>query len=116
MGRVYIVDLLNARIQVLDAGGNYLTEWPIGGANTTNSPHVDIDSKGRVLLTDPEKHKVLVFDDQGNLLGVWGGKGELPGQFHKPLGIGAGPDGLVAVSDAYNHRVQVFSIAGIVEE
>lgn len=116
MGRVYIVDLLNARIQVLDAGGNYLTEWPIGGANTTDSPHVDIDSKGHVLLTDSEKHRVLVFDDEGNLLGAWGDRGAAPGQFLKTLGIGAGPGDLVAVSDVYNHRVQVFSIAGIVEE
>jgi len=116
IGRVYIVDLLNARIQVLDTEGDYLTEWSIEGANTTDSPHVDIDSKGHLLLTDPEKHQVLVFDAQGNLLGAWGDRGEAPGQFLKTLGIGAGPGDLVAVSDVYNHRVQVFSIAGIVEE
>ena len=109
-GRLYIVDLLNGRLQVLDAAGRFVTEWRINGANTTDSPHVDITPGGRLLLTDPEAHKVLVYDGQGNPLGEWGGEGSDQGQFRKTLGIGAGPGGLVAVSDVYNSRVQLFNI------
>jgi len=115
LGRVYITDLLNTRLQVLDASGDYLGEWPIGGANTTDSPHLDIDAEGRILLTDPEAHIVIAYDTQGNVLGQWGGEGVAPGQFRKPLGIGVGPGGLVAVSDLNNYRVQIFSIDSMAE-
>lgn len=110
LGRIYIADTLNMRLQVLDAAGGYLGEWPIAGANTTDSPHLAVDARDRLFLTDPEAHLVLVYDGQGKLLGQWGGEGSAPGQFRKAVGIAAGPDGLIAVTDVYNHRVQTFRV------
>jgi DNA-binding beta-propeller fold protein YncE len=115
LGRVYVVEPMLNRLQVLDAAGGFLGSWAISGANTTDGPHLDVDSDGRILVTDPEAHVVVAFDASGAVLGRWGGEGVAPGQFRKTLGIGVGPDGLVAVSDVYNHRVQVFSIAGMNE-
>lgn len=110
LGRIYIADVLNMRLQVLDSAGGYLGEWPISGANTTDSPHLAVDAAGRLFLTDPEAHIVLVYDGQGNRLGQWGGEGTGPGQFRKAVGVAAGPDGLIAVTDVYNHRVQTFQV------
>lgn len=109
-GRVYIADTLNTRLQVLDGSGSYVGEWPLAGANTTDSPHLAIDAAGRVVVTDPEAHAVRVFSTQGELLAQWGGEGSAPGQFRKAVGVAIAPDGLVVVSDVYNHRIQVFGI------
>ena len=111
LGRVYVVEPMANRLQVLDGAGGYLGAWPISGANTTDGPHLDIDASNRIFVTDPESHLVLVFDTQGGLLGRWGGEGVAPGQFRKTLGVGVGPDGVVAVTDVHNHRVQTFSLA-----
>jgi DNA-binding beta-propeller fold protein YncE/4-amino-4-deoxy-L-arabinose transferase-like glycosyltransferase len=110
-GRLYVVDTLNCRVQVLDSAGDYLTEWPIAGANTTDSPHITLGPSGEVYLSEPEGHRVLVYDGQGQLLDQFGGEGAGSGQFSKPIGVAFDNTGRVYVTDVYNHRVQVFELA-----
>lgn len=42
----------------------------------------------------------------------WGSRGSKPGEFHFPIGIAAGPNDEVFVTDFYNDRVQRFSSTG----
>jgi len=69
---------------------------------------VTVMEQGWVLVTDPETHQVLVFSLRGEPLGAWGEEGDAAGAFNKPVGVAAGVDGIVVVSDTFNHRVQVF--------
>jgi len=43
---------------------------------------------------------------------VFGGQGPAPGQLQSPHGIKVGPDGLIYVADAGNHRIQKFTAGG----
>ncbi|HEM60876.1 MAG TPA: hypothetical protein ENO24_01155, partial [Chloroflexi bacterium] len=110
-GNLYAVDTENRRVQVLDAEGRYLREWPISTANTLDGPHIAAGLDGLLYLTDPEMAKVLVYDPYGRLVTSWGERGSLEGQFNKPIGIGFDQRTSVYVADTYNHRVQKYTVS-----
>ncbi|BCD97333.1 NHL repeat-containing protein [Marinagarivorans cellulosilyticus] len=62
----------------------------------------------------PEEHSVLLLDastNQPRLVAVVGGFGSTAGKFKNPSGVAIdGAKNLLYVSDAHNHRVQVFSL------
>jgi DNA-binding beta-propeller fold protein YncE len=77
-------------------------------SNTVEAPHVAVSEDGRVFLTDPEKGRVLMFDSRLQLLSQFGEKGDAPGQFSRPLGIGILTGDMVVVSDPDLCRVTAF--------
>jgi len=56
--------------------------------------------------------RVHVFASDGTLVRSFGQPGSAPGQFRRPHGIAAFPDGRIAVADRENDRVQVFDKSG----
>lgn len=81
--------------------------WDIAG--------ITRDSQGNIYISDADSHRILKFDDMGNLLTSWGGFGEEDGKFDTPAGIGilnASGEETIYVSDTGNARVQVFSPQG----
>jgi DNA-binding beta-propeller fold protein YncE len=110
-GNLYVVDTANERIQVLNRGGEYLREWSISRANTFDSPHIAWGTEDLLFLTDPEMAQVLVYDEWGRLVTLWGEKGSLEGHFSKPIGIAFDQRASVYVADTYNHRIQKFDLA-----
>lgn len=62
----------------------------------------------------PEEHAVLLLDastDKPRLVEVVGGYGSVAGKFKNPSGIAVdSAKNLLYVSDAHNHRVQIFSL------
>ena len=74
-GRVYVMDRSNARIQVFDADGNYLTEWE--NVPVPNQATVDNDDVMHVVGAEG----VQLYTLDGELLGAWGEHGDGPHQF-----------------------------------
>ena len=72
--RVYVQDRSNARIQVFDAEGNYLSEWPIPGPNQSVIDEND-------MIHTASGGKVMVSTLDGNHLGAWGERGDEAWQF-----------------------------------
>ncbi|MBC8447256.1 MAG: glycosyltransferase family 39 protein [Chloroflexi bacterium] len=107
-GDIYLVEAMSGILWRLDAGGAVLERWPVGQANTLDSPHIAIGPVGNVYVTDPEGGRVLVFSADGQPLGQFGSLGDGPGQFRKPVGIAVGSDGRVIVSDSHGCRVVAF--------
>jgi len=63
------------------------------------------------LGTDPYAEKLITKNPDG-FIAMEGG---LPGELNSPRGLDVGPDGLIYVADSRNHRIQVFSQNGSLE-
>ena len=61
-------------------------------------------------MLDLGNHRVQVFHPNGTFAFELGSRGHGPGQLFYPNGLAFGPNGLLAVADAGNHRIQVFRI------
>ena len=79
------------------------------GESVVNKPYLALDGEGRVYATDPEGSRVLVFDNEGKLLAIWGKYGTDDASFDLPTGIALDEEGNVYVSDSNNHRIMKFA-------
>jgi DNA-binding beta-propeller fold protein YncE len=71
------------------------------------------DDDGNYYLSEfGEKQRITKLDGKGRLVKSWGEAGTGPGQFSRPRALALGPDGLLYVADACNHRIQVFERDG----
>jgi DNA-binding beta-propeller fold protein YncE len=59
-----------------------------------------------------EIQRITKLDSDGKLIKRWGSAGPAPGQFARIRALALGPDGLLYVADACNHRIQVFTRDG----
>jgi DNA-binding beta-propeller fold protein YncE len=92
----------------LEKDGRYVRAWGIPESHTAEGNHVAVSGKW-VYVTDLPRHRVLVYEKDGKLIGGWGREGGGEGEFRRPMGIGIGPDGSVYVADSQNNRIQKFA-------
>jgi DNA-binding beta-propeller fold protein YncE len=111
-GDLYVSDTLNSRIQVFDAGGNFLSTFgrPGDGPGDFARPKgIALDSDGHVWVADADQNRVKVYDNQGRLCAFFGEYGYFPGQFALPSGIAIDKSNRVIVAEqVLNGRLQVF--------
>lgn len=66
-----------------------------------------------IAVADTHYHRVVIFDDRGGVVGMFGEEGEGPGQFIYPSDVTQDPDGFLYVSEyGGNDRVQKFTESG----
>jgi DNA-binding beta-propeller fold protein YncE len=71
------------------------------------------DAEGYFYVSEfGQNERLTKLDAQGQFVQSWGSLGTGPGQFNRPRALALGPDGLLYVADACNHRVQVFTRDG----
>lgn len=73
------------------------------------------DADGYYYLAEfsDEIQRITKLDPSGNHVVLrWGTPGQEPGQFARIRALALGPDGLLYVADACNHRIQVFTKTG----
>lgn len=112
-GNIFVADMHNKRVQVFDAGGNFV-DWfpkgPYGGVAPDIYPTDLAVEKGKVYLCNP--YQVVIFDTEGKFVRDFGMPGTANGQFDRPNGIDVGSDGTIYVSDCNNLRLQAFTPEG----
>ena len=106
-GAVYVADLA-PRIVRLDSTGQVTGEWPTEVGAGLAVSHLAL-WRDRVIMTDPERNRLVILDPATGARRQVGTAGTAPGQFRLPTGIAAGPDGRLYVLDSGNGRIQVFS-------
>ncbi len=114
-GYVYVVDLVNSRVEIFGPSGSFLAEFGSEGhgPGEFESPFgIAINRSGFVYVTDSENSNVQVFDPSGTYITGFGTNGSAPGQFYQPFGIAIDSEDRVYVADNGNTRVQVFGPSG----
>ena len=116
-GLVYVADTWNQRIQVFQRAGDTTTfnparQWAYpawDGQSLDNKPFMSFSPKtGHLFVVDPEKFRVMEFDNTGNYIRGWGGYSTGADGFGLASGVAVDPDGGVWVSDGANQRLLHF--------
>jgi len=107
---LYVVDQLNARVQVLSEEGDYIDEIGrrgVGFGDLVRPKDVAVDRFGYIYVTDAAFNNLQLFDTDFTLLTFVGEGGDGPGQFHNAAGVAVRGDDL-AIVDQLGRRVQLF--------
>jgi len=71
------------------------------------------DDEGYFYISEfGENDRITKLDSEGRFIKNWGKAGESPGEFRRARALALGPDGLLYVADAINHRIQAFTRNG----
>jgi sugar lactone lactonase YvrE len=105
-GLLHIADRNNARIQVLDADGNYIRESKHPGTPCG----LFMTDDQTIWLAHGHTGQIMTLDLHGNVLGVMegGGNGKTLGKYGEAHYIAISPRGEVFVADTLNWRVQKY--------
>ncbi|HET7904223.1 MAG TPA: hypothetical protein VFM17_06670 [Candidatus Eisenbacteria bacterium] len=111
-GRVYVSDHTNEVIQVFASDGTYIRSIAIPtstGSGTNPSGRVAVTTSGIVYAPDRSEHRIVILNDNGDLIGAIGSKGSGPGEFIGPSCVARDDAGNLYVMDFWNERVQKFA-------
>jgi len=116
-GDVFVSDTFNLRLQAFSRNGEVL--W------TQGKPPEDIkavdrvfglpcgiamDEKERLFLIDAFHNDIKVLDSKGKTIATLGKKGFREGELNQPSGIAYDQNGVFAIADKFNDRVQIVKI------
>jgi hypothetical protein len=108
-GRVFVTDVLNARVQWFSAFGQHLgtlKRFGAGKGKIFRPTGLSIDSLGRIWVGDSYTGLVQLFEEKGTPRSVLTEEGR-PFLFGDPVGVASGADG-VWVADQRKGRAALF--------
>ncbi len=116
-GKIYVCDLGNNRIQILNGDlqflGNFSLTDPEYGSGTLNNPNgVAINSNGDVFVSDMLSHCIQVFSADGTFLSRISKQGYLGGYLISPMAITIDGDDNIYIADGRSH-ISVFASNGM---
>lgn len=107
-GEIVIADMWNARVQVLDASGAYLREFPVdgwGGTEARDKPYLAVLRDGRIAVSLPSLGEVRIYSPAGGLLTTIAPVEE---PLLRPYGIVETPGGKLWIVEGGAARVRLF--------
>ena len=117
-GRLYAVGLAaNQRISIINTVGNNIYPSGVYGRSlyatdgTETQPiftDIAVNSDGIIFVSEQNTGTILQYDSEGNLLGIFGGKGTSKSSFNIISSIVVGKDGMIVTLDSALCRIQVF--------
>jgi uncharacterized protein (TIGR03663 family) len=116
-GDVFAADFWNKRIVRYDKDFNFKSEIAVpawGSRSVTDRPYLALLPDARLLATDPEHGKILVFGSDGAALGEYALPVDPTTDFARPIGIAT--DGVkVYVVDSSASVIRVIHLADVVK-
>jgi peptidylamidoglycolate lyase len=105
-GKIYVADRTNQRVQIFDASGKFLGKWTGIGA-----PWGLIYStkENSIYMCDGLNNRVIKLGLDGQVQGVLGSYGRIPGKLDFVHNIAVDSEGSIYVVEIKNWRVQKFA-------
>ncbi|MFQ5442312.1 MAG: 6-bladed beta-propeller [Thermodesulfobacteriota bacterium] len=114
-GKLYVVDTMNARVQIFDKEGRFLLTFGRFGdiaGEFARPKGIGVDSEGHIYVADAAFNNVQIFDQEGRILMAFGGYGNGRGLMILPAGLYIDKDDYIYVVDSWNARVVVYEFLG----
>jgi len=120
-GYIYVVDMLNYRIQKFTPTGTFITKWGSRGNGDgqfeqsgagAGMGDVVIDSVGYVYVCDAFHWRIQKFNAGGTFIAKWGSSGSGNGNFNGIWSIAVDSNDNIYVVDLFNFRIQKFTSTG----
>ena len=105
---IFVADSALGKVLALDAKGKLKFEITL----ELERPSGLALSGDRLLVTDAQRHQVVIYDLGGKFISKFGGRGSGPGEFNFPTHVSVDAAGRIYVTDAMNYRIQVFAANG----
>jgi DNA-binding beta-propeller fold protein YncE len=114
---LYIVDVINTRVQVLNPEGlfvNFIGAWGVEKGEFFRPKGVALDKKDRIYVSDSYLGVIQIFDSTGDFYAAVGepAKGA-PKKFKTPVGIFMDHRDRLYVVEMFANKVSVYHLAGI---
>lgn len=109
---LYILD--NAgRVVVTTFTGQVIRQWNMPESSVGNPEHIYRLSDGRLAVCDTHYHRIVLFNDHGKVLSLFGKHGKGPGEFIYPVALTEDDKGQLYVCEyGSNDRIQKFTAEG----
>lgn len=109
---LYVLD--NAgRVLVYDSNNELIRQWKMPESDVGKPEGVCFLKNGQIAVADTHYHRVIFFDEQGNVQKILGEYGVEPGQFIYPVSVVQDPEGNIFVCEfGENNRIQKFTEQG----
>ncbi len=114
VGNIYVAEVAsNHRVQKLAPDGVFIAEWKGPALGFYGPRRIAIGPDDSVYAVDQGHTRIVKFNPDGQVLEVWGSKGNGDGQFDDPTSVAVDPTtNRVYVADPRNKRIQVFDANG----
>jgi len=107
-GEMLVLDDVG-RVLVYDASGELKRQWRMPDSTIGRPEGACVLRDGRIFVCDTHYQRIVVFDQAGTVLYMFGSEGKGPGQFIYPVAITADDeDNLYICEYGGNDRVQMF--------
>ncbi|MEP6871360.1 MAG: flippase activity-associated protein Agl23 [Anaerolineaceae bacterium] len=107
-GAIFVADMFNRRVVVLNADGSFKTQFPVdgwGGQEVLDKPYVRALSDGRVAVSLPSLNQVRIYSPAGKLVGNVSAPED---PLNRPYGILQTADGKLWVAEGGSARLRLF--------
>jgi DNA-binding beta-propeller fold protein YncE len=112
-GTLYVVDVLNTRVQVLNSDGRTLAfvgKWGVDRGQMYRPKGVAIDAQDRIYVSDSYLGVIQVFNKNKKFKGVLGDTFGFMAKFKSPTGIYVDGNMRLYVVEMLAHKVSVYKI------
>ena len=98
------------RVLVFDETGEFQRQWWMPEYSVGKAEGICVLKDGRIVVADTHYHRVVFFDHEGHVTGMFGQLGTKPGEFIYPVAVIQDDDENLYVCEYgnYNDRVQKF--------
>jgi iron(III) transport system ATP-binding protein len=111
-GELYVLDTIG-RVLVYGPSGALARQWSMPETSVGRPEGIVELRDGSMLVADTHYHRLVRFSPRGEVLSMWGRKGEGPGEFIYPVAVTQDPNGFIYVAEyGGNDRIQVFTETG----
>jgi DNA-binding beta-propeller fold protein YncE len=112
-GNLYITEVINTRVQVLNTEGDYITTiggWGVEKGEFYRPKGVAVDAKNRVFVSDSYLEVIQVFNRDGTFLAILGDEKGAIAKFETPTGIFIDDQSRLYVVEMLANRVVVLQL------